>query len=143
MSTPRPYASSDERDMQDTSLEELRRERDTQDTPVRSLETRNPTCQGGTPLGHAAAMGCSSRPGCSRASSSLIHRPCSTDEEREEERGRYGKREVVDWFFVRLCVLGTSTARGAYIYKVRVALSLEESKSLPNRVKIRIDPFWT
>jgi hypothetical protein len=53
MSTPRPCASSDERDMQDTSPEEPHRE---QDTPVRSPETPNPTRPGGTPLGRAAAM---------------------------------------------------------------------------------------
>ena len=56
MSTPEPCASSDERDTQDTSEEEPRQERNTQDTPARSIETRNPTCLGGTPSGSAAAM---------------------------------------------------------------------------------------
>jgi hypothetical protein len=102
MSIPRPCASSDERDMQDTSSKEPRRE---QDTPVRSSETRNPIRPGGTPLGCAPAMGYSSWCGRSRAS---IHRPCSADEEQEEvegeERGREGKREVVDWFFWYDCV---------------------------------------
>jgi len=36
-----------------------------------------------------------------------------------------------------LCVLGTSIGRGPYIYKVGVAISLKESKHLPNRVKTR------
>jgi hypothetical protein len=88
MSTPGPCASSDERDMQDTSLEEPRRKRDTQDTPARSLETRNSTRSGGTPSGRAATMGCSSWPGRSRASPSSIHRPCSADEERGEVDGK-------------------------------------------------------
>ena len=88
MSIPGPCASSDERDTQDTSLEEPHRERDTQDTPVRSLETRNPTRPGGTPSGRAAAMGCSSQPGRSRASLSSIHCPCCADEERGEEIDR-------------------------------------------------------
>ena len=30
------------------SLEEPRQEHDTQDTPMKSLETQNPTCPGGT-----------------------------------------------------------------------------------------------
>jgi hypothetical protein len=104
MSIPRPCASSDERDMQDTSSKEPRRE---QDTPVRSSETRNPIRPGGTPLGFAPAMGYSSWRGRSRAS---IYRPCSAHEEREkverEERGREGKREVVDWFFGTIVCVG-------------------------------------
>ena len=51
MFTPGPCASSDERDTHDTSLEEPHRERDMQDTLARSLETRNPTCPGGTRRG--------------------------------------------------------------------------------------------
>jgi hypothetical protein len=85
MSTPGPCAFSDERDTQDTLPEEPRRERDIQDMPARSLETRNPTRPGGTLSGRAAAMGYPSRPDHSRASSSSILQPCSTDEERGEE----------------------------------------------------------
>jgi hypothetical protein len=51
-------APGDERDAQDTSQGESRRERDTQDTPARALETRHPTLPGGTPSGRTAAMGC-------------------------------------------------------------------------------------
>ena len=51
MSTPGPCASSDERDTQDILPEEPHREHDTQDTPARSLETRNPTHPGGTRRG--------------------------------------------------------------------------------------------
>jgi len=87
MFTPKPYASSDERDTQDTSPEEPRQERDMQDTPVRSLETRNATRLEGTLSRHVVAIGCSSQPGRSRASSSSIHRPCSVDEERGEIEG--------------------------------------------------------
>jgi hypothetical protein len=91
MSTPGPCTSSDERDMKDTSPEEPCRERDTQDTPARSLETRNPTRPGGTPSGCVAAMGCPSRPDRSRASSSSILQPYNTDEERgEEAEGKRG-----------------------------------------------------
>jgi hypothetical protein len=88
MSTPGPCASSDERDTQDMSLEEPHRERDTQDTPTRSLEIRNPTHPGGTLSGRAAAMGYPSRPDRSRASSLSILQPCSTDEERVEVEGK-------------------------------------------------------
>ena len=41
-------ASNNERDTQDKSPEEPRQEHDTQDTPMKSLETQNPTCPGGT-----------------------------------------------------------------------------------------------
>jgi len=71
MFAPRPYASNDERDTQDTSPEEPHREHNTQDMPARSLETRNPTRPGETPSGRAAAMGCPSRPDRFRASPSL------------------------------------------------------------------------
>ena len=40
-------ASNNERDTQDKSPEEPRQEHDTQDTPMKSLETQNPTCPGG------------------------------------------------------------------------------------------------
>ncbi|KAF0935205.1 hypothetical protein E2562_031152 [Oryza meyeriana var. granulata] len=42
-------APGDERDTQDTSQGESRRERDTQDTPARALGTRHPTLPGETP----------------------------------------------------------------------------------------------
>jgi hypothetical protein len=48
----------DERDAQDTSQGESHRERDTQDTLARALETRHPTLPGGTLSGRMAAMGC-------------------------------------------------------------------------------------
>jgi hypothetical protein len=51
-------APGDERDAQDTSQGEYCRERDTQDTLARALETRHPTLLGGTPLGRIVAMGC-------------------------------------------------------------------------------------
>jgi hypothetical protein len=82
MSAHGPGAFNDDHDTQNTSPDEPRREHDTQDTPTRSLETRNPTRPpGGTPSGHAAAMGCPSGPGRSRVSSSSIHQPCNGDEE--------------------------------------------------------------
>jgi hypothetical protein len=90
MSTPGPYASSDEHDTQDTSLEEPRQERDTQNKPARSLKIRNPTRPGGTLSGHAATMGCPSRPDSSRASSSSILQPYSTDKEQGEVEGKQG-----------------------------------------------------
>jgi hypothetical protein len=64
-----PCGPDDERDTQDISPEEPRRERDMQDTPARSLETRNTTRLGGSRQG--AAMGCPSQPHRSRASPSL------------------------------------------------------------------------
>ena len=78
-------ASNNERDTQDKSPEEPRQEHDTQDTPMKSLETQNPTCPGGPYWGVCVvAMGCPSQLDRSRASSSSIHRPCSKDEERGE-----------------------------------------------------------
>ncbi|KAF0921195.1 hypothetical protein E2562_039303 [Oryza meyeriana var. granulata] len=51
-------APGDERDAQDTSQGESRRERDTQDMPARALGTRHPMLPGETPSGRTAAMGC-------------------------------------------------------------------------------------
>ena len=48
----RHVCPGDERDAQDTSQGESRRERDMQDTPTRSLETRNPARPGGALSGH-------------------------------------------------------------------------------------------
>jgi hypothetical protein len=88
MSTPKPYASNNERGIQDTTPEEPRQEHDMQDMPVRSLETRNRTRLRGTLSGRAVAMGCSSRPGRSRALPSSIHHPCSANKERGEVHGK-------------------------------------------------------
>jgi hypothetical protein len=106
MSAPGPCDSSDERDTQDTSPEEPRQEHDTSDTPVRSLETRDPTRLEGTPSGRAAFMGCSSRPGRSRASPSSVHRPCSADEEQEEVEGKRGLKRGSRLIFGMIVCVG-------------------------------------
>jgi hypothetical protein len=50
-------APDGERDAQDTSQGDSRRECDTQDTPARALETRHPTLLGGGERRRWAALG--------------------------------------------------------------------------------------